>query len=258
MKVCASFLGIAPVRQDIRRNTPGQQALARSRAKDDPRALGGTMIDLPPKRRQLLIVHPVLGIEQHDALDGPGWRLGQHIGQGCMPDIEPADPRPYGRKIPFFQVWRYAAAEGRIVLTSKSLMGKIVFLDRKAASKLLDPLPQYAMKPDVLVAGQRGILRRRYAQTVQRSRMPHDPAQKPVIEERRYGLVEYLALLVQRGGIGEFADIHTQQPAQAVTDPDKPSQQSGAIKAARESRNAAAAEHVALLPIAPGLFIQMG
>ena len=157
---------------------------------DDAGARPGGAGDLAPQRIELIGPHPVLGIEQHHAVDALRRHGGERLRHGDAPNLDTRRRFPNATIKLLLQVERQRTAAARRIAAVEGLPGEIVVTKREAAGEPLEPRSQHS--GNIASAGRQKlvILRRWDAEAEQRGGTAGQPAHQPLVEERRDLAVE--------------------------------------------------------------------
>ncbi len=141
---------------------------------------------------------------------------------------------------------------------AERLPGEIIFVERKSAGEPLDPLAQHGCHLGCAGA-ERGILRRRNAEAVEREPVRGCPAHQRLGEQRLDRGLEECPLLVERARAQNVAQVDAVDARDQMAHPDGVAQQAMAVDVPGEHRDAAASETggAARLPIGAGLAVEM-
>ncbi len=241
-----------PRRRARRRHSARQQPLVRGGAEDHPRARPRRARDLRPQVREFGVVHPVLRVEQHVAIEARGRTVAQSLGERALGEADPIGARAQRLEIALLQVGRQRSVRAAGVAAPERLPGEIVRVDVEVAGEPLQPLAQHRADAVGRILRQRTVLRRRDAEPVERGGLAHQPAHRRLVEDRREMPIEQDALVRQGIRLQHDARIETMQARERVSGAQKAPEQAVTIEIAREQRDAPAPADSARVPIGAG------
>ena len=127
--------------------------------------------------------------------------------------------------------------------------GEIILRDVEAAGQPLDALAQDRGDSSRRIGGEGLVLRGRNAEAIKRGRLPHDPADERLLEDRRKAFLIERTLLGERPGLEDDRRVEAVQARERVTCPEEAPEQAVAVEVAREQGDAPAAERRSLVPV---------
>ena len=240
-----------------RRDAAGQNAFLACGAEDDAGAGACRARDLMPEGIERGVVHPVLRVEQHVAVEAVGRFVRQEADHVVVDDVDAVGAGFDGHEIRFVEIGRAGAFALCRVAPAERLPGEIVVFEIEARRQALGALFQNIGHRARAAVRQRIVLCRRDAETEEGGAVGCDPAQERMIEGGRDFAVEDFALFFDGARFKNPFRICAEDASCQMSGGDEASEQSVAIEVARKSRDAAAARQIAAFPIAARIRVEV-
>src|SRR5208283_1503215 len=256
-QLATALLVIAPARQKLGRKAARQQTLIGGGAEDHAGPGTGRAGDVLPKMAKSCVVHPILRVEQHVSVE-TGRRAA--FEKGSHRHVLRLDSPGSGAdeiEAILLEIGRRSALVTIAVATTEGLAREIIGGELEIAGEAAQALVQHLHRAALRVSDKSAILRRRYAEAIERRRLIDEPSQRFRLEERRNLVLEELALLLERARLEKPARILAVGAREQMAGANEGAEQAKAIEIVGEALDPTPPQRRTPLPIGARFAIEV-